>query len=90
MKLIVNNNEEQLEYHLSEFGFSFIGMPELIKSVIFHIDKTDGGREDNGKSFFFDILHSLMPNYVYRSKSTFLDKNNRTIHKQIHKSKVSG
>jgi len=83
LKLIVNNNEEQLEYHLSVFGFSFIGMPELIKSVIFHIDKTDGGRGDNGKSFFFDILHSLMPNYVYRSKSSFLDKNNKTIHKQI-------
>ena len=83
LKLIVNNNEEQLEYHLSVFGFSFIGMPELIKSVIFHIDKTDGGRGDNGKSFFFDILHHLMPNYVYRSKSSFLDKNNKTIHKQI-------
>jgi phage/plasmid-associated DNA primase len=65
------------------FGFSFVGMPDLMKSVFFHIDKTTGGRGDNGKSFFFSILNELMPNYVYKSKSTFLDKNNSKNHKQI-------
>ena len=83
LKLIVNNNEEHLEYHLSVFGFSFLGMPDLMKSVFFHIDKTDGGRGDNGKSFFFSILNELMPNYVYKSKASFLDKQNKTIHKQL-------
>ena len=83
LKLILNNNDEHLEYHLSVFGFSFVGMPDLMKSVFFHIDKTTGGRGDNGKSFFFSILNELMPNYVYKSKSTFLDKNNSKNHKQI-------
>ena len=83
LQLIVNNNEEHLEYHLSVFGFSFIGMPDLMKSVFFHIDKTNGGRGDNGKSFFFSILNELMPNYVYKSKASFLDKHNKTIHKQL-------
>jgi phage/plasmid-associated DNA primase len=83
LKLIVNNNDEHLEYHLSVFGFSFIGMPDLMKSVFFHIDKTDGGKGDNGKSFFFSILNELMPNYVYKSKASFLDKHNKTIHKQL-------
>ena len=26
LKLILNNNDEQLEYHLTVFGFSFVGM----------------------------------------------------------------
>jgi phage/plasmid-associated DNA primase len=65
------------------FGFAFVGMPDLIKSVFFHIYKTTGGRGDNGKSFFFSILNELMPNYAYKSKSTFLDKNNSKNHKQI-------
>ena len=83
LKQILNNDENHLEYHLSLCGASFIGCPELLKAVVFHIDKTEGGRGDNGKSFWFDILHSLMPNYVYRSKSSFLDNKNQKNHKQI-------
>ena len=83
LKQILNNDETHLEYHLSVFGASFIGCPELLKTVFFHIDKTEGGRGDNGKSFWFDILHSLMPNYVYKSKSSFLDSKNQKVHKQI-------
>ena len=82
IKLIVNNNTLN-KYHLSVFGFSFIGMPDLMKCVFFHIDKTDGGKGDNGKSFFFSILNELMPNYFYKSKASFLDKHNKTIHKQL-------
>jgi len=87
LKQILNNDETHLEYHLSVCGFSFIGCPELLKSVFFHIDKTEGGKGDNGKSFWFDILHSLMPNYVYKSKSTFLDSKSTKTHKQIAKIK---
>ena len=83
LKLILNNSDEHLEYHMSVLGFSFVDMPDLMKSVFFHIDKTKGGRGDNGKSFFFSVLYELMPNYVYKSKSSFLDRNNKTIHKQI-------
>ena len=83
LKLILNNNDEQLEYHLSVFGFSFVGMPDLMKSVFFHIVKTKSERGDNGKSFFLSILNELMPNYVYKSKSTFLDNNNNKNHKHI-------
>ncbi len=33
--------------------------------------------------FFFSVLSELMPNYGYKSKSNFLDKNNNKNHKQI-------
>ena len=80
---ILNNNTEHLEYYLSLIGYSFIGDPDLEKSIYFMIDKTDCGRGDNGKTFFFDILTSLMPYYVYKTKSSFLEKDNKKIHKQL-------
>lgn len=83
LKKILNNNEEHLEYFLSILGFSFIGQPDLEKSIYFMIDKTSGGKGDNGKTFYFDILHSLMPYYVYRSKATLIEKNNSKVHKQL-------
>ena len=58
---ILNNNQEHLEYYLSLIGYSFIGDPDLEKSIYFMIDKTECGKGDNGKTFFFDILNSLMP-----------------------------
>ena len=47
------------------------------------IDKTGLGKGDNGKTFFFDILTSLMPNYVYKTKCSFLEKSNTKVHKQM-------
>ncbi len=35
LKLFLNNNDEQLEYHLSVFDFSFVGMPDLMKSLFY-------------------------------------------------------
>jgi hypothetical protein len=83
LKKILNNNDEHLEYYLSIFGFTFIGTPDLEKSIYFMIDKTFGGKGDNGKTFWFDILNTLMPNYVYRSKASLIEKNNTKVHKQL-------
>lgn len=83
LKKILNNNDEHLEYFLSIIGYSFIGEAELEKSIYFMIDKTEGGRGDNGKTFFFDILNHLMPNYVYRSKASLIESNNAKVHKQL-------
>jgi len=83
LKEILNNNEEHLEYFLSVIGYSFIGQPDLEKSIYFMVDKTDGGNGDNGKTFYFDIMNDLMPNYVYRTKSTLIENNNSKVHKQL-------
>ena len=83
LKPILNNDDNHLEYFLSILGYTFIGEADLQKAIYFMIDKTDCGKGDNGKTFFFGILNALMPNYVYRSKSTLLELNNSKVHKQI-------
>jgi len=83
LKKILNNNDEHLEYYLSIIGFTFIGSPQLEKSIYFMIDKTFGGKGDNGKTIWYDILNTLMPNYVYRSKASLIEKNNSKAHKQL-------
>jgi phage/plasmid-associated DNA primase len=83
LKKILNNDDDHLEYYLSIIGYSFIGEPNLEKSLYFMIDKTGLGKGDNGKTFFFDILTTLMPNYTYKSKSSFLEKTNTKVHKQL-------
>jgi hypothetical protein len=80
---ILNNNVEHLEYFLSLIGYTFIGVPNLEKSIYFCVDKTSQSNGDNGKTFFFDILTTLFPNYVYKSKGTFLEEGNTKIHKQL-------
>jgi putative DNA primase/helicase len=87
LKKILNNNSEHLEYYLSVLGYSFLGVPQLEKSLYFMIDGTDNGKGDNGKSFFFDILNSLMPNYIYKSKGTMLEDGNPKVHKQLSMTK---
>ena len=83
LKKILNNNEEHLEYFLSIIGYSFIGRPELEKSLYFMIDKTECGRGDNGKTLFFEIMTELLPCYVYKTKASLLETNNSKVHKQI-------
>lgn len=80
---ILNNNKEHLEYFLSLIGFSFIGTPHLAKSLYFCVDKTSKSAGDNGKTFFFDILSHLLPNYVYKTDKSFLEDGNKKIHKQL-------
>ena len=83
LKKILNNNDEHLEYFLSVVGYTFIGLPNLEKSIYFCVDKTTKASGDNGKTFFFDILTHLMPNYVYKSKASFLEDGNSKVHKQL-------
>ena len=83
LKKILNNNDEHLEYFLSVLGFTFLGMPHLEKSMYFMIDGTDGGKGDNGKTFYFDILCELMPNYVYKAQKSLLEEGNSKVHKQL-------
>ena len=79
LKKILNNNDEHLDYYLSILGYAMIGEPDLEKSLYFMIDKTELSKGDNGKTFFFDILNDLMPNYVYKTKAELIDvKNTKT------------
>jgi phage/plasmid-associated DNA primase len=52
------------------------------KALYFMIDKLNG-KGDNGKSFFFELLSALMPNYVYNTSGTFLELKNNKSHKQL-------
>jgi len=83
LKQILNNDDSHLEYFLKILGFTFLGTPQLEKSLYFMIDGTEGGKGDNGKTFYFDILDSLMPHYVYKSKGTLLEDGNSKVHKQL-------
>jgi phage/plasmid-associated DNA primase len=80
---ILNNNIEHLDYFLGLIGFSFIGNPHLEKSIYFCVDKTTKSAGDNGKTFFFDILTTLFPNYVYKTNKSFLEDGNTKTHKQL-------
>jgi phage/plasmid-associated DNA primase len=82
-KKTLNNNDEHLLYFLCCIGACLIGKPQLIKSIFFLVDKTDNGRGDNGKTFIIDLLASLMPNYIYKTKATLIDVKNTKIHKQL-------
>lgn len=82
---IMNNDEAHLEYFLAVIGYSFLGTPHLDKSLYFCVDKTTGSAGDNGKTFFFDILATLMPNYVYKTNKSFLEDDNKKVHKQLVK-----
>ena len=73
LKKILNNNDEHLDYFLSILGHTMIGVPDLEKSLYFMINKTELSKGDNGKTFFFDILNDLMPNYVYKTKAELID-----------------
>jgi len=83
LKPTLNNNDDHLDYYLSVVGYSLIGLPQLEKSAYFIIDKTNGGKGDNGKSFCFELFRKLLPNYIQRSKSSLLDSKNTKIHKQL-------
>jgi phage/plasmid-associated DNA primase len=81
---ICNNNDVHLDYYLSIIGHSFTGNAESEKSLYFMIDKTEDGKGNNGKTFFFDILTTIFPNYVYKSKSDLiLEKGKNKVHKQL-------
>jgi phage/plasmid-associated DNA primase len=80
---IMNNTPAHLEYFLGLIGYSLIGSPQMQKSLYFCVDKTFKSAGDNGKTFFFDILTSIFPNYVYMTNKSFLESDNKKLHKQF-------
>jgi len=82
-KKILNNNDEHADYFKRLLGYSLIGSPNLEKSIYFCIDKTENGRGDNGKTFWFNLLSDLLPNYVKETKASLLEQGNKKIHKQL-------
>jgi phage/plasmid-associated DNA primase len=56
LKKILNWNDAHLEYYLGVLGYAFCGDAHLEKSIYYIVDGTEGGRGDNGKTFFFDVL----------------------------------
>ena len=83
VRKIMNNNEEHMEYLLSLIGYSFVGVPHLEKSLYFCVDRTFKSAGDNGKTLLFDILSTIFPNYVLMTNKTFLENDNKKIHKQL-------
>ena len=83
LKQILNNDTNDLEYFLCWLGYSFIGKAHLEKAMLFMIDGTDTGKGNNGKTLIFDVLLSILPNYVYKSSGTMLEDGNTKVHKQL-------
>ena len=83
LKKILNWNDAHLEYYLGVLGYSFGGDAHLEKSIYYIVDGTDGGRGDNGKTFFFDILTHLFPEYVKQTTPNLLEEANTKTHKQL-------
>ena len=83
IKKIMNYNEEHMKYWLSIIGLCMLGVPNLEKSLYFGVDKTEFSSGDNGKTFLFDILTKLFPTYVYKTNKSFLEADNKKVHKQL-------
>jgi len=83
LKKILNWNDNHLEYYLGVLGYAFTGDAHLEKSIYYIVDGTEGGKGDNGKTFFFDILTHLLPEYVKTSTPSLLEDANTKSHKQL-------
>jgi phage/plasmid-associated DNA primase len=83
LKKILNWNDHHLEYYLSVLGYAFTGDAHLEKSIYYVVDGTEGGRGDNGKTFYFDILMNVLPEYVKQCDPKLLDDANTKTHKQL-------
>ena len=83
LKKILNWNDEHLEYYLGVIGYAFCGDAHLEKSIYYIVDGTEGGRGDNGKTFFFDVLTNLFPEYVKQTDPKLLEASNTKTHKQL-------
>ena len=83
LKKILNYNDKHLEYYLAVLGYAFSGDAHLEKSIYYIVDGTKNGRGDNGKTFFFDVLTHLFPEYVKQADPKLLEESNTKTHKQL-------
>jgi hypothetical protein len=70
LKQICNWNDKHLEYYLSGLGYALTG--DSKKEQLFWYFR--GQMADNGKSFIFESLEVIMPNYIIKANSDFMDK----------------
>ena len=70
LKQICNYNDSHLDYYLSILGYTFTGDSSKEQLFFYHRGQT----ASNGKSVPFEVLESLMPNYVMKANSDMLDK----------------
>lgn len=83
LKKILNWNDKHLEYYLGILGYAFTGDAHLEKAIYYIVDGTEEGKGDNGKTFFFDVLKTLFPEYVKQSDPKLLEESNTKTHKQL-------
>ena len=79
IKKICNNNEEHLNYYLSVLGYCLTGDSSLLQE--FYCIR--GQKASNGKSVIFEALINIIPNYIVKLESSFLEENYGSRHKEI-------
>jgi hypothetical protein len=70
LKKICNWNDSHLDYYLSCIGYALTGLSSREQNFWY----LRGQTAENGKSVIFEALEKIMPNYVIKGTSTFLDK----------------
>lgn len=69
LKQICNWNESHLEYYLSVLGYALTGDSTKEQNFWYLLGQT----AENGKSIIFEVLESIMPNYVRKGIPNILD-----------------
>jgi phage/plasmid-associated DNA primase len=69
LKQICNWNESHLEYYLSMLGYALTGDSTKEQNFWYLLGQT----AENGKSIIFEVLESIMPNYVRKGIPNILD-----------------
>lgn len=95
---IMNNNEHHLNYLLSVLGHAYLGISHTEKVLYFCIDEAltnhtessnkkskimQSKKGNNGKSFIFEILKSVMSYYTGKKDSEFIEYDNTKLFKQV-------
>jgi hypothetical protein len=70
LKKICNYNDRHLEFYLAMLGYAMTGDSQREQFFWYLLGQT----ASNGKSILFEILEVLMPNYIRKSTSDFMDK----------------
>lgn len=69
LKQICNWNDAHLEYYLSVLGYALTGDSTKEQNFWYLLGQT----AENGKSIIFEVLESIMPNYIRKGVPNILD-----------------
>jgi phage/plasmid-associated DNA primase len=83
LKKTFNNNQEHLEYGLSEIGYSLTGDAGIEKAIYCFKDGTDAEKGNNGKSLPFKLLKGIFPKIVDDTPYKVFEENFKNSHKFI-------